>query len=221
MKRHARPRRSPNLRRATERPGIGCKLRRGGFCGSAFLCVEAQIAGPARPQPFAAAHDVLGRLQGADQILFAERLDQAAKRQIGDREARRVAAGEQAGHVHLGELGGHRKTGRAVRELQIDEGEIGPPLGHRRERADTVLGDIGDGVERIELDQMAQRFREQRLVFHHQDVQHCPPLLAIIRKRFDSLGNHDGGESKAGKFATRDSVDATKRFKFASFLRSR
>jgi len=43
------------------------------------------------------------------------------------------------------------------------------------ERADPVLGERGDAVERIELDEMFERLGEQRFVLDDQDAEHDLP----------------------------------------------
>ena len=73
-----------------------------------------------------------------------------------------------------------RKAGGAVGELEIDQGEIGHALLDRGERGGAVVGDRGDAVERIELDQMPERLGEQRLVLDDQDAQHRGPSPATV-----------------------------------------
>ena len=180
------------LRRALERAGVGTGAERRRLGGGRLLGIEAQIAGPARADALAAAQDVLGRLERADEVVLAERLDQAAQREVRHREIGRLAGGEQAGDAEIAELRRDREAGIAVGELEIDQSEIGPPLGDRGERADPVLGDRGDAVERIQFDQMPERLGEQRFVLDDQNAEHDGPSP----QPFDSLPKWQRRESR-------------------------
>ena len=65
-----------------------------------------------------------------------------------------------------------RKTGRAVRQMEIEQDEVGVMLLGRGDRAVGIVGDRDHAVARIVLDQIFERCRQLRVVFDDQDPKH-------------------------------------------------
>ena len=104
----------------------------GGHGGIGHAVINEEVGRQFGTQRLAAAHDVLGHGQAAVDVLGGERLDQAAERQVRHREGGRLAGDEQAGDVVVAEPHRDRKAGRAARQLQIDQGQIGVVIAPRR-----------------------------------------------------------------------------------------
>jgi len=90
-------------------------------------------------------------------VLGGERLGQAAERQVRHRKARRLPADEQARHVELLEPRRHGKAGRAVGQVEIDEGDVRlVPFGGV-DRGIRILGGGDDIISGVVLDQIFDR----------------------------------------------------------------
>ena len=92
-------------------------------------------------------------------VLGGKGLHETAERQVGHGKARRLAADEQAWNAKLVEPNRDRKTGCAVREMEIEQDQVGIVL---LGRGNGPVG-IGSGghnpVARIVLDQIFDRRR--------------------------------------------------------------
>ena len=74
------------------------------------------------------------------------------------------------------------KPVRAVREMEVEQDEVGIMLLGGGDRAVGVVGDRHDPVARIVLDQIFERRRQLRIVFDDQDPEHprASPTLTEI-----------------------------------------
>ena len=127
-----------------------------GTLASSFGLVEHQIIRHFRPHRLAPAQQILGRRQRAMDVLGRERLHQAAEREVGHGEAGRLAADEQAGNAKVVQARGHRKAGRPVREMKVEQDEVGLTIVDRDHGAVGILRHADHPVARIVLDQIFQ-----------------------------------------------------------------
>jgi hypothetical protein len=161
------------------RPGLVGSRRR--------VRIHLQLPGQP-PQPdelLAPAQYVFRFAERAGEVGLLERLGEAADGEVGDGKARRPAGGEQAQDAELVELGSDAEAARRIGELQVDQRQVRPLLGCGRDGGGEIVGKGRDPVAGVELDEVLQCAREQRLVFDDQYLEHqsIPPCGESLRGR--------------------------------------